>query len=57
MTKTQIKAAAPKDATHYTIIMFLGLVYLKYVDNEYYWFDESIKSWVKTKAFTEGTKL
>ena len=39
MTKEQVKANAPKGATHYLIIMFLGLVYLKYIDGESYWFD------------------
>ena len=57
MTIEEIRANAPSDATHYTTIMFLGLIYIKYIDNFSWWFDESLKRWIKTKAYTESQPL
>ena len=52
-----IRRNAPDGATHYLTIMFLGLVYIKYIDDYSWWFDESIKQWIKTKAYTESKPL
>lgn len=57
MNKLKVKSLAPNGATHYLILMFLGLVYLKYINGYSYWFDESIKKWIPTKAYTDGTPL
>ena len=53
----QIRANAPSGATHYLTIMFLGLIYLKYIDGYSWWFDESIKKWIKTVSYTESKPL
>ena len=57
MTIDEIRKKAPAGATHYTILMFLGCVYIKYIDNYSWWFDESIKKWIKTKSYTEAKPL
>ena len=57
MNIEEIRKAAPSGATHYLHMMFLGLIYLKYVDNYSWWFDESIKQWIKTVSYTESKPL
>lgn len=57
MTIEEIRKNAPDGATHYIEIMFLGLVYIKYIDGYSHWFDESIKKWIPTKAYTEAKPL
>ena len=57
MNIEEIRKNAPSGATHYLRIMFLGLIYLKYIDNYSWWFDESIKQWIKTASYTEAKPL
>ena len=44
----------PSEATHQYKIMFLGLVYIKYVDGFPYYFDESKSDWVKCNSYFEA---
>ena len=57
MTIEEIRKNAPSGASHFTIIMFLGVIYIKYIDDYSWWFDNSINKWIKTKAYTEAKPL
>lgn len=57
MTIEEIRENAPKGATHFIIIMFLGVVYIKYIDNYSWWFDNQFKQWIKTSSYTEAKPL
>lgn len=45
MTPQQIKASAPEGATHKTYSLALGWVYIRYVDNDPYYWNTSSNKW------------
>ena len=47
----------PDGATHSTTVMFLGLVYIKYIDGQSWWFDSNFKQWIKTNSYVEAELL
>lgn len=52
-----IRSKAPKGATHYMIIMFLGLVYIKYVNGFPYYLDNCDKVWTMCNSYFEANPL
>ena len=57
MNIDEIRRNAPKVATHYMIIMFLGLVYIKYVNGFPYYLDNYDKVWTKCNSYFEAKPL
>lgn len=47
----------PLDATHSTTVMFLGLIYIKYIDGQSWWFDSTFKQWIKTVSYVDANPL
>jgi len=50
-------SAIPSGATHKYRIMFLGLVYIKYVDGFPYYFDESKQIWSKCNCYFQADPI
>lgn len=57
MTPQQIKANAPKGATHYDIVMFLGLIYVKYISDHPYYYEFLSRSWTRCNSCFEAKPL
>lgn len=58
MTLEEIKKNAPDGATHYTSIMFFGVIYLKHVSGQSWWWHEKTVKWDKTNAdYVDGLPL
>ena len=57
MNIEQISKNKPNGATHYYVIMFLGLVYIHYRGDQPFWFDESQMAWVECSRIFSATPL
>lgn len=57
MNIEQIRKNKPNRATHYYVIMFLGLVYIHYRGDQPFWFDESQMAWVECSRKFSATPL
>ena len=57
LMKVDIKKNAPIGATHYLTIMFLGLVYIKYINDHPYYLDNWDKVWTRCNSNFEAKPL
>lgn len=57
MTEQEIKDGAPRTATHVYTVMFLGLIYIKYISNHPYYFHEQTNLWCKCNSYFEAKPL
>lgn len=57
MNINQIRKNAPDRATHYYTIMFLGFVYIKYIQNHPYYYHEQTRLWTKCNSYFEAKPL
>ena len=53
----EIRKNAPKTASHYYVVMFLGLIYIKYINNHPYYMNESTGNWDKCNNYFEAKPL
>lgn len=57
MTPQQIKANAPEGATHYDTVMFLGLIYIKYISEHPYHYEFVSRSWKRCNSYFKAKPL
>lgn len=57
MTPQQIKDNAPQGATHYDTVMFLGLIYIKYISDHPYYYEFWRSSWTRCNSHFKAKPL
>lgn len=57
MTIEEIRKNVPSGATHYYVIMFLGIIYIKYIENHPYYLHNTVNTWTKCNSYFEEKPL